>query len=341
MARIRSIKPDFFRHEALQDLEAANPGKYPMLVFAGLWTQCDRAGRFEWKPRTLKLDLLPFLEFDIGATLELLVEGEFIERYEVNGRQYGMVCEWARHQIPGRDEPESDIPDPSGERTTYIRPPNGTVRAKIYDRDGYRCKYCSMDLRNSPRMICLDHVIPYSSAGTNGERNLVTSCKKCNAAKGARTPAEAGVEWPSGFGEAYVDGRPTLVNGVLTGGGQPPDKEGVRVGEIGKVGVVSGSAPDAAALGRERRKQAAEIIAFLNAKAGRNFDVNGANADHVVARLKDGESQDDCRAVIALKCRQWKGDEKMAMYLRPETLFSRTKFASYKGELAVMEGDRS
>lgn len=102
-----------------------------------------------------------------------------------------------------------------------------------------------------------------------------------------------------------------------------------------------GLKPDAARQGNsELRKTAAEVIGFLNAKAGRNFDINGANADHVVARLKDGATVDDCRAVIALKCRQWTGDPKLAVYLRPETLFNRTKFASYKGELGAPEPER-
>lgn len=45
MARIRTIKPEFFRHEGLQDLEQANPGAYAMLVFAALWGHCDKHGR--------------------------------------------------------------------------------------------------------------------------------------------------------------------------------------------------------------------------------------------------------------------------------------------------------
>lgn len=98
-----------------------------------------------------------------------------------------------------------------------------------------------------------------------------------------------------------------------------------------------GANPAAAKRRSEIRSQAAEILTFLNAKAGRNFDLNGANADHVVARLKEGESVDDCRAVIALKCREWSGDEKMSKFLRPETLFNRTKFATYKGELTPPE----
>ena len=83
------------------------------------------------------------------------------------------------------------------------------------------------------------------------------------------------------------------------------------------------------------KERAAEVIAFLNEKAGRNFDGNGANAQHVIARLKDGETVEDMRAVVAKKCREWKGDPKMDAYLRPETLFNRTKYASYKGELIV------
>lgn len=85
----------------------------------------------------------------------------------------------------------------------------------------------------------------------------------------------------------------------------------------------------------EYKERAAEVIAFLNEKAGRNFDGNGANAQHVIARLKDGETIEDMRAVVAKKCREWRGDPKMDAYLRPETLFNRTKYASYKGELIV------
>ena len=104
MARIRSIKPAFFRHEGLQDLEASNPGAYPMLVFAGLWTACDRFGRFEWKPRTLKLDILPFLPFDMADTLALLERAGQVKRYESAGKEYGVISSFAEHQrITGKE----------------------------------------------------------------------------------------------------------------------------------------------------------------------------------------------------------------------------------------------
>jgi hypothetical protein len=98
MTRIRSIKPEFFRHEGLQDLERANPGRYPMLTFEGLWGICDRAGRFEWRPRQIHLDVLPFLDFDMEQTLGLLSEGGFIRSYEAGGKRYGLVIHFLRHQ---------------------------------------------------------------------------------------------------------------------------------------------------------------------------------------------------------------------------------------------------
>jgi uncharacterized phage protein (TIGR02220 family) len=89
---------------------------------------------------------------------------------------------------------------------------------------------------------------------------------------------------------------------------------------------------------RQLRAKAIEILGFLNEKTGRNYHPVPANVDMIVARLRDGATVDDCRAVIAKKCREWLGDERMNEYLRPATLFNRTKFAQYQGELVVPEG---
>ena len=109
MARIRTIKPEFFRHEALQDLEAENNGSYVMLVFAGLWGHCDSKGRFEWRPRQLKLDILPFLEFSMAKTLEILRDGGLLIQYEVDGKVYGEITSFEKHQrITGKEATEGE-----------------------------------------------------------------------------------------------------------------------------------------------------------------------------------------------------------------------------------------
>ena len=107
MARIRTVKPEFFRHEGLQDLEIKNPGKYPMMVFEGLWVLCDKTGRFEWRPRQIKLDILPFLPFDMEDTLCVLETAGFVEKYEVNGKYYGFIPSFKTHQVISGKELQS------------------------------------------------------------------------------------------------------------------------------------------------------------------------------------------------------------------------------------------
>lgn len=114
MARIRTIKPEFFRHEGLQDLEAENPGKYPMMVFAGLFTQCDKNGVFPFKPRTLKLDIFPFLDFDMMETLQLLIDAGQLEVFDFEGETFGYIRTFQEHQrITGKEaETPSKHPEP-------------------------------------------------------------------------------------------------------------------------------------------------------------------------------------------------------------------------------------
>ena len=119
MARIRSIKPEFFRDETLVDLEKDHPELRPMLVFAGLWGHCDRQGVFEWKPRQLALDILPFLWRDtsgthLGESLVLLADAGRVVRYERDGKSYGYVPTFLEHQrITGKEgQAEPKYPPP-------------------------------------------------------------------------------------------------------------------------------------------------------------------------------------------------------------------------------------
>lgn len=118
MARIRTIKPEFFRHEQLQDLESDHPAKHPMLVFAGLFTQCDKLGVFPFNPRQLKLDICPFLDFDMAETLQILVIAGQIEAFESGGKTFGYIPTFTKHQrITGKEaEADSKYPYPPTDR---------------------------------------------------------------------------------------------------------------------------------------------------------------------------------------------------------------------------------
>ena len=69
-------------------------------------------------------------------------------------------------------------------------------RLALYMRDGLACVWCGSslegDLDHNPFRpdgvtLSLDHVIPVSRGRTNGSKNLVTSCRKCNSVRGDRS----------------------------------------------------------------------------------------------------------------------------------------------------------
>lgn len=112
MGRIRTIKPEFFLHEELFEAEAKS--ELPLrLAFIGLWTQVDREGRFKWRPRTLKTQILPFdTDVDFGDVLDALERAGFVRRYAVDGEVFGEIPSWRKHQQINHREARSTIPAP-------------------------------------------------------------------------------------------------------------------------------------------------------------------------------------------------------------------------------------
>jgi len=75
-----------------------------------------------------------------------------------------------------------------------------------------------------------------------------------------------------------------------------------------------------------------EILEFLNQKAGRTYRQTATHLDLIRARLRDGIAPWQLRAIVSRKVHEWRSTE-MAKYLRPATLFNRTKCEQYLGEL--------
>lgn len=109
---------------------------------------------------------------------------------------------------------------------------------------------------------------------------------------------------------------------------------------------LSGSPPDVPfpsngkANGHDRIAEAESVLAYLNRTTGRSFQLRNPagkltpNAEVIIQRLKEDYTAEQLREVVSLKAEQWRGDEKMVAYLRPETLFGKKKFSTYFGELS-------
>jgi uncharacterized phage protein (TIGR02220 family) len=81
------------------------------------------------------------------------------------------------------------------------------------------------------------------------------------------------------------------------------------------------------------RKTAIEILDWLNEKTGRAYRNTDANISLIEGRLREGLAPAVLRKIVSVKTREWGADEKMCHYLRPATLFNRTKCEQYVGEL--------
>lgn len=72
-----------------------------------------------------------------------------------------------------------------------------------------------------------------------------------------------------------------------------------------------------------------DVINCLNSITGSKYKASTtSHASHIRARLKD-HSVDDLKIVIHHKVNDWGSDPKMVTYLRPQTLFSASKFDGY------------
>jgi len=64
------------------------------------------------------------------------------------------------------------------------------LRAKIFKRDNYMCKYNFDKDCSGSKELTIDHIKPIFVGGTNEESNLITACKHCNNKKGTKNIGE-------------------------------------------------------------------------------------------------------------------------------------------------------
>lgn len=108
MARLRTLKPEFFTHEILGELSPLH-----RLFYAGLWCHADREGRLEDRPKYLKAVILPYDDGDADLMLNDLASHGFVVRYVVDGRRLLAIPAFSKHQQPHKKERPSTLPAPT------------------------------------------------------------------------------------------------------------------------------------------------------------------------------------------------------------------------------------
>ena len=135
MARIRTIKPEFFTSE---DIVAMSP--HARLLYIALWCEADKEGRMTWKPNTFKLRYLPGDAVDIQVLATELVQSGLVVLY---GDGYAVIPKFRLHQHINPRESDSQLPEPdasaSGLAQTGTRAARvGHASARVDDAQGGR-----------------------------------------------------------------------------------------------------------------------------------------------------------------------------------------------------------
>lgn len=109
MARIRSIKPEFWSSE--QVMECSRNAR---LLFIGLWNWCDDSGRLPIKLKTIKANIFPGDDLsllDVQGMLRELSRNGLVMVYTVEEQEYLWVTGWHHQKINHPQPPKYPGPE--------------------------------------------------------------------------------------------------------------------------------------------------------------------------------------------------------------------------------------
>lgn len=100
MARIRSIKPEFWTSEQVADCSPI-----ARLLFVGMWNFCDDQGVHPASAKRLKMEVFPadpFTTEQIEEWIDELREAQLITEYTAEGQEFWAVTGWHHQKIEKR-----------------------------------------------------------------------------------------------------------------------------------------------------------------------------------------------------------------------------------------------
>lgn len=117
MARIRSIKPDFWNNEKILECSPIT-----RLMFIGMWNFADDTGRMRFSPKTIKAQIFPLDSVqvsDVAGMIDELSSNGLLQIYFVEDIGYLSIIGWNHQKI---DKPQrSKYPPPPEHSSNTIR----------------------------------------------------------------------------------------------------------------------------------------------------------------------------------------------------------------------------
>lgn len=189
MARIRTIKPEFWTDDLLGSLS-----RDARLLFVATWNMADDEGLLRWSPPIIKGAAFPFDDDITVQTVQALMaeleEAGIIFAYKGGRSQQalGYVVNFHKHQKINRPSPSRLPPPPLNDQK---------VRAMYAGRDGGVCHLCCLpfddawsDKYEDSFMASPDHIKPQAQGGTDYPSNIRAAHLTCNKGRRDRSPDE-------------------------------------------------------------------------------------------------------------------------------------------------------
>ena len=117
MARIRSIKPQFWEDEKVSRLSIKG-----RLLFIGTWNFADDVGIIPWQPVFIRSRIFTYDDFsldEIRQTQQELEKEKFVSTYNSNGNLYAVILNFRKHQKINRPQ-KSFYPIPPESLLNYL-----------------------------------------------------------------------------------------------------------------------------------------------------------------------------------------------------------------------------
>lgn len=200
MARIRSIKPEFWTDSLMVQLP-----HFTRLLYVGLWNVADDYGFIRDEPDRLAMELMPRESPSaVDAAVQLLAAAGRLEWFvDPDGTSYYRVSSWEKHQRVDHPSP-SKISRESSRKVVIPLALRRDVATKYGCEPGKQkaaeCFYCGKpgsihwfplaDGRPSSWVsfpeLELDHLESEHEGGATSVENIVLACRSCNRGKGAK-----------------------------------------------------------------------------------------------------------------------------------------------------------
>jgi len=182
MARIRTVKPEFWESETVGCLTFG-----ARLLFLASLNLADDEGLLRWNTSYLSSHAFMYDDIDpktVEKWMKELEDGELVFAYKAGktNQSLGWMPNFLKHQVINRPQP-SKLPAPSLQ--------NAKVKQLYIHRDNSICQICKLEIdQTAPLNVVgskapsLDHILPQSKGGSDYPSNIRLSHVCCNKSRG-------------------------------------------------------------------------------------------------------------------------------------------------------------